>query len=599
MLRQVSLRRNLPLVLRLVGATLSGAMLAASFPPMADSSTAWAALVPLIMVARFCGPGAAFFWGLFSGSVFWLISVSWLLRLGKTGGPWPLVVLGWVLLAVYCAAFIGAFTAVVAALFRLIDKHVRPAPGDRAVDVAPTDGGRASPRAGSVARVGMVLAIPVLWVGFEYLRGVLFTGFPWNALGVSQFQNTPVIQIAEWGGVYAVSAVVAVMNAALAMMLLRFIDSYRIGRQGRLQFDLMTGLLVCALCWMWGVRRARSIAGAGTPHTEVRIAAVQPNVEQLKKWPEAFHDHVYEAVRSRTEMVSVGKPDLIVWPETAVPGQLSLDPDYCTVDTKQFVDEMAALGAPLLVGSIEMGPGPVPAAGPRYLPDGRPDIVTMLIKGELAIYNSSFLCSTNGIAERYRKQHLVPFGEYLPLDKKLRLLQRIAPVGYSCTPGKVATVFRLGIREGADISFTTLICFEDIVASLARKAVRNGARLLINQTNDAWFDGSAGAVQHMTHCVFRCVENRVPAVRCANTGVTCHIDKMGRIDTVTRDMLLSGETGMVNYRMARVVLEGEEMPLTFYTRHGDLPFAIPCAAASAIGLGMLVLRWLRKKKLAT
>ena len=563
-------------------------MLSVSFHPMADASTAWAALVPLLVVTRFCRPAAAFGWGVLSGAVFWLSTVSWLLRLGKTGGPMPLVVLGWLLLSGYCALFMGGFAVLVAELFRLLDRH--------AARTKESDGDAGRPTA--IARVGMVIAIPVLWVGFEYLRGVLFTGFPWNALGVTQYRNIPIIQVAEWGGVYAVSAVVAAMNAALAMMLLRFVDSYRIGRQGRLQFDLMAGLLICALCWMYGVQRMKSIIKEPVARSEIRIGAVQPNVEQLKKWHDGFSDYIYEKVGTNTTLVAFGKPDLIIWPETAIPGQLSADPGYSTPDTSRFVMDMARLGSPLLAGSIEMGPGHVVPTSARLLPDGRPDIIAMLIAGELEVYNSSFLCTTNGIVAQYRKRHLVPFGEYLPFDKKLRFLQRIAPVGYSCTPGTAITVFRLGVGEGKEAAFSTLICFEDIVATLARDAVRNGARLLINQTNDAWFDGSVGAVQHMTHCVFRCVENRVPAVRCANTGVTCFIDRMGRIDSVSTDMVDAGQAHMVNYRMASVFVEGPDMPMTFYTKYGDLPFALPCGVLSLAGLVAVGVRWRRKKRLA-
>lgn len=582
-------RQRLFFFLRAVGAVGSGIMLAVSFPPMSDASTAWAALVPLLMVTRFCTPRAGFLWGLLSGSVFWLVSLSWLLRLAATGGPLPLVVLGWILLSGYCAVFVACFAMLTAALFSAADRR------------RVKDGGGAGPEPRSMAleRVAMVLLIPMLWVGFEYLRGILFTGFPWNALGVSQFQNVPVIQIAEWGGVYAVSAVVAAMNAALAMMLLRFVDSYRLGRQSRLQFDLVTGLLICALCWMHGMRRVREIGADRTGRVQVRIGAVQPNVPQFKKWPDSFRDYVYEAVETRTRMVAVGEPDLVVWPETALPGQLSADAAYATPDALEFMAKMTALGHPILVGAIEMAPGPnVGGAGAAGKPRSQ-DLATMLMRGELAIYNSSFLFDGGAVVAQYRKQHLVPFGEYLPFDKKLRFLQRIAPVGYSCTRGDGNTVFRLPMPGGREAAFSTLICFEDIVAGLARRAVRDGARLLINQTNDAWFDGSAGAVQHMAHCVFRCVENRVPAVRCANTGVTCYIDRVGQIDKVTRDMLVAGETHLANYRMGSIFVEGAGMRQTLYTRYGDIFFAMPCALLSLVGIGMMTVRERRKKKLAT
>lgn len=148
-------------------------------------------------------------------------------------------------------------------------------------------------------------------------------------------------------------------------------------------------------------------------------------------------------------------------------------------------------------------------------------------------------------------------------------------------------------REPGTVPFSSLICFEDTVAPLARAAVRAGARLLINQTNDAWFEGSSAAVQHMSHCVFRCVENRVPAVRCANLGVTCFIDRTGMIDKMTAGLLQDGTALDVECRAGEVRVPADDMRPTFYTRFGDWPFAIPCAAATVTGLGLLGRRWRR------
>jgi len=233
---------------------------------------------------------------------------------------------------------------------------------------------------------------------------------------------------------------------------------------------------------------------------------------------------------------------------------------------------------------------------------------------ELRYYNSSFLVDTAGkIVQEYRKLHLVPFGEYLPFDKRLGFLERYAPIGMSCTPGTVSTVFRirsseLGTRNSetnyvprsafrvphSEVTFSVLICFEDIIASLARKSVRNGARFLVNQTNDAWFDRSSAPRQHMSHCVFRCIENRVGAVRSTNTGVTCFIDRTGLIDRITQEILRRGETHLVKYRIESMFVPGPDMPLTFYTRYGDVPFALPCGIAAAVFFVLVVVQEKRK-----
>jgi apolipoprotein N-acyltransferase len=172
------------------------------------------------------------------------------------------------------------------------------------------------------------------------------------------------------------------------------------------------------------------------------------------------------------------------------------------------------------------------------------------------------------------------------------LLGRLAPLGFSCTPGATSTVFRLDEPAGA--AFSSLICFEDTVAPLARRSVLNGARLLVNQTNDAWFDGTAAAVQHMSHGVFRCIENRVPAVRCANTGVTCFIDPLGRVARLEQ-----GADALYAQKSDQVVLPPRAMALTPYTRYGDLLLALPCAGLTGLVFVLAALAVKRESRRAT
>lgn len=533
----------------------SGLLLASAFPPLSESQGAWVAFVPLLFVARLSNPRAAFRWGFLSGCTFWLSCLAWLLRLGRTGGPWLAVVPAWLGLTAYCALYTAAFAMTASALMR---SEWEPE-GKRE--------GNAGWWRNTVRGVVLVFALPLLWVGFEYLRSVLFTGFGWNALGVSQYRNLALIQLAEWGGVYAVSALVMLMNAAVALTAFRMADWQRQQRehQRRLRphVELLTALLVLSICLAWGLHR-RVELGRKTPGsaTTFRVAAIQPNIPQTVKWSDEFVDFVYQRLAELTRRVEPMLPDLIVWPETAVPACARTEPN-----TRAFVEELARGGAPLLVGSME-----IESTG-----------------GAERYYNSSMLfLPERGLAEVYRKRHLVPFGEYVPMARLVPWLQRFAPLGISCTPGTTSTVFRIacasraGSGEARGVAFAALICFEDTIASLARDAVRAGARLLINQTNDAWFEGSSSAEQHMSHCVFRCVENRVPAVRCANMGVTCFIDRSGMIDRMTLDLLGEGGGDLAEYRVDEVEVPGAEMPLTFYARCGDFAFALPCAALSAL-----------------
>ncbi len=492
-------------------------------------------------------------------ALFWLITLSWLWRLGYTGCPFVVALLAWLGLSLTLGLFRGMFAATTSWAFSVLNARPRE---DRHTPFERT--------------LPLVVILPILWVGFEYLRGVVGTGFPWNGLGISQYRNLPVLQLAEWGGVGLVSAVIVAVNTGIALV--RVGGVYLGGRRVRFQVELMVVLVLLAVVWTGGVRRVRALrASAGEGLRPIRVVAIQPNIPQLKKWPDEYAQEIYASLEERMDLVSAlhAQIDLVVWPETAVPGYIPHD-----AEVDLFVRQLARETAtPLLVGAMEVG-------GQFDLPDPQP--------WDWVLHNSSFLYDAEGeISEVYRKQHLVPFGEYLPMDQHWRWVRRLEPLGFSCRAGDTGTVFRVAAPKNEIIPFSSLICFEDVFARVARKVVRNGARMLVNQTNDAWFDGSAAPVQHMSHCVFRCVENRVPAVRAANTGVTCFIDRTGQIDETSRGILKRNEWGRIDYRSETVDVPGDDMAPTFYTRFGDWPFAIP-SAAMALLAG--VMAWRRERK---
>ncbi len=553
----VSMKAN---IIRAGAIVLSAVLLATSFPPVAEAQAAWLALIPLILVVRSVTPGQAFYWGWGCGTLFWLITLSWLWRLGHTGCPMVVALAAWLALAICLGLFRGGFAATASWAFKRLDARVR----SNGAGASLSQERQQSPFPRTLP---LIVILPVLWVGFEYLRGIVGTGFPWNGLGISQYRNLPVLQLAEWGGVALVSALIVAVNTGIALMLVRVGGVYVGRRSVRLQLELMTVLLLLALAWTSGVRRVRALRAETAELTRpVRVVAIQPNIPQLKKWPAEYAQDIYAALETRMDLVTALQShiDLVVWPETAVPGYL---PDEAEVDT--FVRQLARETAtPLLVGAMEIG-GRYPVMDPR--------------PWDWILHNSSFLYDATGErAGVYRKQHLVPFGEYLPLDRHLRLIRRFEPLGFSCQAGTTGTVFRVDIPDGEAVPFSVLICFEDVFARVARGMVRNGARMLVNQTNDAWFDGSAAAVQHMSHCVFRCVENRVPAVRAANTGVTCFIDRVGQIDETSRGILDRDEWGRIDYRSETLRVPRDAMVPTFYTRFGDWPFAIPSAVAALL-----------------
>jgi apolipoprotein N-acyltransferase len=271
----------------------------------------------------------------------------------------------------------------------------------------------------------------------------------------------------------------------------------------------------------------------------------------------------YAQFIEQTRLAGATTPDLVLWPETALPGVYP----YSEVSHEFLKLGLEAARAPLLTGLVEEK---------RVLNTGdrRKDFLH---------HNSAWLFAPNGepIAA-YRKQHLVPFGEYIPLDKKIPILQRLAPTGMSCTPGDTSGVMTLTRTNGHTLTIGPLICFEDTVPDLSRRAVRDGARMLALVTNDAWFNGSIEPVQHLHQAVFRAVENGVPMVRCANSGVSCVVSPVGKISMLESDGVIMDFHGL---KVAPVFVP--ETPLAApYTRYGDWLFTIP-GVFLVVGLALI------------
>lgn len=490
-------------------AALTGFLMALAFPPFEASDAAWCALIPFMIACAFVKPVQVWRIGWVGGLAFWLITIFWLTRV---------TYVGWLLLCFYCALYFIPLALLTSVWFR----HI------------------------GTSRVGfnflyMFLA-SATWTGSEFVRSTIFTGFPWNPLGSSLHSNLALIQHAAWGGVYTLSALLVFVNAGIALTLLRYIQKHtRFGQKPH--FELMLAVSALVVMFVTGNRMLQSVDTEGR---DLRVALIQTAIPQDNKWDEEKALMIYSRLRELTGMaVDVTRPELVIWPETALPSDVRLsEPCFRTVS------ELASLGAPILVGSMDAEL--IEGRKPRY-------------------FNSSFLFDTNAvIIEYYEKRHLVLLGEYVPFHEHVRFLTAMTPIMESFSPGHTSTVFRM---PGRELPFSSLICFEDTLPYLARDSVRNGARLLVNQTNDAWFDPLWASKQHMMLSIFRAVENRVPMVRAANTGVSCSIDALGRV----REKLSSaaGRHDEKGFLLAQVALPPDDMPLTFYTRHGDV-FAWAC-----------------------
>lgn len=517
--RNLVVKKTLPVL----ASVFSGILLFLSFPPFGISFCGWFALVPLMLACAGAAPRRAAFLGWLAGSVFFVSSLYWLRHVS-----W----LGEIALSFYCALYFIPL-AVFVSLRR--------------------DGWRSK---NSLFNILWMLGAAAVWTAAEYLRSIVATGFPWNLFGVSQYQELAFIQIAEWGGVYAVSALMVFVNAATAVTILQYAAGMR--RVYRMHVEMLSAIMAVALIWSFGINKLLDrTAAAGAP---VRAALIQPDIPEVGNWDLADPELVYEKLEKLTVLAQhTPDIDLIIWPETALP-------DFVRYSDRSagLVKKLVTNGVPLLAGSMDV----------IWRANNQPDY-----------YNASMLFNPNGeLLGTYYKQHLVLFGEYIPFDGKIPLINALTPIGSSFKPGRTATLFK---RPGDDRGFSVLICFEDSLSYLARKAAHTGATLLINQTNDSWFDPDCGSVQHLANAVFRCIETRLPMLRCANTGITCSIDPFGRINRT-----LNPRTE--GFQIVETVPADPERDETFYVRHGDL-FAQACLLGS-VALFIVLLSNHRKLK---
>src|SRR5207237_2541250 len=343
------------------------------------------------------------------------------------------------------------------------------------------------------------------WTTQEWLRGWVFSGFGWNGLGVALHANWPLIQIAEFTGVAGLSFMVVFANVIALTTVRRLILEARVHAM-RPHYDLTLTMAAIVGVLGFGVH----IAQNPYPLKPLRVAAVQANVPQQQKFDSQFTGKIFEQFTRLSEIAllrggcstcstdesnppsDLGPPlDLLIWPESSMPSPVLQDEQ-----SHQFVVNLSAsTTTDLLLGTLDVE-------------EGRD-------------YNAALLVSDAGQnVQIYRKIHLVPFGEYIPLRHSFPPFAIAASkwVPGDFDAGKDYTVFRLTNR---DVQVGPLICFEDTIGELTRQFALKGANLLVDITNDGWFLHSAGSQQHLANAVFRCVETRRPMVRAANTGVTC------------------------------------------------------------------------------
>ena len=387
-------------------------------------------------------------------------------------------------------------------------------------------------------------ALAALWTALDYLRGVLFTGWPWGTLGYAQHANDWLLGIAPWAGVYGLSfASVLGGTSALEWWLRR--------EPGRSGARATAGLAaVLALHVAGALGREPAEPGAG----RLRMAVLQGNIDQGVKWSPDWVERTIGIYERLTREAAQRGARLVVWPETALPAAPDGDP--------ALEERLASLAretrVTLVAGAVGLG---------LHAPGEYPDL-----------FDSAFVYAPDGSRlDRYDKSHLVPFGEYLPFRALLgRFIRAVATgaAGRDLSAGSAPRAFALATPDPREPRLTAgvPICYELLFPDLVRRFAGGGAQVLLAITNDAWYGRTGAPHQFLAITALRSAETGLWTARAANTGVSALIDARGTV----REQTQIFEEGLL---VGDVPLRDPERRPTFYARHGDV-FAWGCLAAS-------------------
>lgn len=469
--------------------------MAASFPKFGQPQFAWIALAPLIVAVSVRATAPAY--------------TAWAgMRLG--------VLAGW-------AAFSGTLYWTVDTMTHyggLSTPVAIGAAGLLVVYLALYVGAFAALVGASVRRFGVagVWASPCYWVALEWTRGWAGGGFPWVPLGSSQATALPVAQLASVTGVYGLSWLVALVSTAAAALALS-----RARAETRRASAVGVLLVAVVAAGAWRLRDNRLTREGAV----VRVGLVQGNIGQTQKWDPAYRDAIINRYLGLSRQALANGADVVVWPEASTP--FFLDRDGALA---QPIRDLATRARrPFVIGTDEIAGESVYNAATAIGPDGR----------------------TRG---SYRKIHLVPFGEYVPLKRLLFFVGPLVEAVSDFTAGTDATVLDAGRGLRAGVA----ICYESTYPSLARTFVERDANVLFVVTNDGWFGRSSAAFQHFEMGALRAIENGRYLARAANTGITAVVDPYGRV--VARANMFEAVTLGADVRLLGA--------RTIYTRLGDV-----------------------------
>jgi len=400
-----------------------------------------------------------------------------------------------------------------------------------------------------------LMAAPLVWIATELGRTHLLTGFPWVLLGYSQATVLPIAQLASVFGVYGVSMLIVAVSAAVA--LLAFRSSFRSAEASRSTYVFASvTIAIVVVVALWGSRRvaASEWTRSGDP---IRVGLIQGNVDQAQKWDATRAAVIFDDYLQMTRRAIAERAQFVLWPESSTPFLFEEEP----AGAERIRTLAVQAHVPILFGSDQIV---WRIAGNHRIPD--------------KYFNSAFLVRPDGTTGGvYRKMHLVPFGEYVPLQRVLFFAAPLTEQVGTFAPGETPELLPV---NGHPISVA--ICYEVVYPALVREFVRGGSEMLTTITNDAWFGETSAPYQHFEQSSMRAIEEGRYLVRSANTGISGIVDPYGRVvekTSIFQQAVLVGEA-----RFLRTS--------TFYARHGD----ILAYAATLAAVALVIASWPMRRR---
>lgn len=457
--------------LALLACSIGWGFYALAFPPLPLGPGALVFLVPWFLVLLRSGMQTALFASFWSGFLYNVVNYYWIYNVMNVG-PAILIFIGLILLISY----FSVYNTIAAAVFvKAREARIKGFPV-------------------------LLVLFPLFYAGLEMTRSIGDFSFPWSHLGYAFGKQIELLQALSLIGVFGYTALIVLSNLSVAIAFAQ-----------RKKVLFAVPIFLFAVLWAYGsARLSKEEASpfyANDPADSPRVAIVQPNIGQTSKWSKAYYDSVVQKTwKLASDSIDWEKdaPDLVVFPETAIPDFLRKR----SREKEWIYDRIKDTRTSLFIGTLD------------YDRNGKPP-------RPVNLYNSGFLFRPGETGyTRYIKTHLVPFSERIPFDDVFSILNYVDVGQGNFVPGKERPVFE-------PFSWSPFICYETIYGKEIRSAIRDGSRLMVDITNDGWFGRSTAAAQHLNQIRYRVIESGYPAVRCTNTGISAFIDQFGHEDMKT------------------------------------------------------------------